>query len=62
LYGKIRQFDPSPSFANAVEQDAMVNFAKKDVAMVKETLSEISPGKELWNIKERVTKLWTCSV
>jgi hypothetical protein len=39
-----------------------VNFAKKDVAMVKKTLSEIRPGKELWNIKERVTKLWICSV
>jgi hypothetical protein len=29
LYGKIRQLDLSPSFANAVEQVAMVNFAKK---------------------------------
>jgi hypothetical protein len=29
LYGKIRQLDPSPSFANAVEQAAMVNFALK---------------------------------
>jgi hypothetical protein len=29
LNGKIRQLDPSPSFANAVEQVAMVNFAKK---------------------------------
>jgi hypothetical protein len=26
---KIRQLDPSPSFANAVEHVAMVNFAKK---------------------------------
>jgi hypothetical protein len=29
---------------------------------VNKTLSEIRPGKELWNIKERVTKLWICSV
>jgi hypothetical protein len=62
LCEKIRQLDPSPSFANAVEQVVMVNFAKKDVAMVNKTLSEIRPGKELWNIKERVTKLWICSV
>jgi hypothetical protein len=62
LYGKIRQLDPSPSFANAVEQVAMVNFAKKDVAMANKTLSEIRPGKESWNILERVTKLWICSV
>jgi hypothetical protein len=40
----------------------MVNFAKKEVAMVNKTLSEIRSGKELWNIKERVIKLWTCSV
>jgi hypothetical protein len=26
---KIRQLDPLPSFANAIEQVAMVNFAKK---------------------------------
>jgi hypothetical protein len=26
---KIRQLNPSPSFANAVEQVAMVNIAKK---------------------------------
>jgi hypothetical protein len=26
---KIRQLDPSPSFANVVEQVAMVNFAKQ---------------------------------
>jgi hypothetical protein len=62
LCEKRRQLDPSPSFANAVEQVVMVNFAKKDVAMVNKTLSEIRPGKELWNIKERVTKLWICSV
>jgi hypothetical protein len=30
--------------------------------MADKTLSEIRPGKELWNIKERVTKLWICSV
>jgi hypothetical protein len=29
LYGKIRQLDLSPSFANADEQVSMVNFAKK---------------------------------
>jgi hypothetical protein len=29
LYGKIGQLDPSPSFTNAVEQVAMVNFLKK---------------------------------
>jgi hypothetical protein len=62
LYEKIRQLDPSPSFANAVEQVAMVNFANKDVTMVNKTLSKIRPGKEFWNIKERVTKLWICSV
>jgi hypothetical protein len=28
---KIRQLDPSPSFANVVEQVAIVNFAKKEV-------------------------------
>jgi hypothetical protein len=62
LYGKVRQIDPSPSFANAVEQVAMVNFAKKQVAMVNKTLSEIRSGKELWNIKKRVTKLRICFV
>jgi hypothetical protein len=35
----------------------MVNLLKKEVAMVNKTLSEIKPGKEFWNIKERVTKL-----
>jgi hypothetical protein len=30
--------------------------------MMNKTLSEIRPGKELWNIKERVTKLWICLV
>jgi hypothetical protein len=41
----------------------MMNFTKKkEVSMVNKTLSEIRPGKELWNIKERVTKLWICSV
>jgi hypothetical protein len=39
LYGKIRQLDLSPSFANAVEQVSMVNFAKKEVAMMNKTLS-----------------------
>jgi hypothetical protein len=34
---KIRQLDPLPSFANAIEQVAMVNFAKKEVAMVNKT-------------------------
>jgi hypothetical protein len=35
---------------------------KKEVAMANKTLSEIRPGKELWNIKERVIKLWICSI
>jgi hypothetical protein len=35
----------------------MVNFAKKEVAIVNKTLSKIRPEKELWNIKERVIKL-----
>jgi hypothetical protein len=60
LYEK-RQLDPSLSFANAVKQVAKMKFAKK-VAMVNKTLSEIRPGNELWNIKERVTKLWICSI
>jgi hypothetical protein len=34
---KIKQLDPSPSFANTVEQVAMVN----------KTLSEIRSGKDL---------------
>jgi hypothetical protein len=38
-YGKIRQLDPSPYFAYAVEQVAMVNFAKKEVPIVNKTLS-----------------------
>jgi hypothetical protein len=59
LYGKIGQLDPSPSFTNAVEQVAMVNFLKK-VAMVNKTLNEIRPGKELWSIKKSVIKLWIC--
>jgi hypothetical protein len=58
---KIKQLDLSPSFANVVEQVAMVNFAKKRVAMVNKTSREIRPGKELWNIKERVIKLWIYS-
>jgi hypothetical protein len=29
---------------------------------VNKILSEIRPGQELWNIKERVTKLWICSI
>jgi hypothetical protein len=62
VWKKIRQLDPSPSFADVVEQVAMVNFAKKEVAMVNKTISEISPGKELWNNKEKVTKLWICFV
>jgi hypothetical protein len=62
LHGKIRQLDPSPSFANAVEQVAMMNIAKKEVIMVNKILSEIRPRKELWNIKKRVTKLWIRSV
>jgi hypothetical protein len=31
FYGKIKQLDLSPSFANVVEQVAMVNFAKKEL-------------------------------
>jgi hypothetical protein len=29
LWKKIRQLDPLPSFTNAIEQVAIVNFAKK---------------------------------
>jgi hypothetical protein len=61
-FWKIRQLDRSPSFANGVEQVATVNFAKKEVPMVNKSLSEIRPGKELWNIKKRVIKLWIYSV
>nr|TKW01714.1 hypothetical protein SEVIR_8G197000v2 [Setaria viridis] len=30
--------------------------------MVNKTLSEIRPGKELWNIKARVTRLWNATL